>query len=83
MVYQYDLEFRSTHQHANADGFSRLPRAPEDHCLNNSDTAFNLYLIDSGPYSSRQLREATYSHGIHVESGMSKYHRGLAETDTR
>ena len=46
MGYQYDLDFRSTHQHANADGFSRLPIEMGSHYSNDDATSFNLYVID-------------------------------------
>ena len=59
--YQYDLEFRRSEQHSNADGFSRLPRASRDGADDTAagTTAFNLHQIEAIPLSAKELREAT------------------------
>ena len=50
-VYQYQLQFRSTDEHKNADMLSRLPLKEEDFTA--SEVADNL------PVTSRQIAEAT------------------------
>ena len=58
--YQYDLEFRSTQQHCNADGFSRLPlTGMETESLGKEAVTLNLHQIESLPLTTRQIREAT------------------------
>lgn len=60
--YQYELEFRPSGQHSNADGFSRLPRPGTtggEKDLEAGTVAFNLYQIEATPLSAEQLREAT------------------------
>ena len=61
-AYRYDIEFRSTGEHANADGLSRLPLSgilPEDTC---SDARiFNITQMEALPVTMRQLRAATAS----------------------
>ncbi len=60
-AYQYDLEFRPTGAHGNADAFSRLPLptcGPEDDCSVLA-TIFSLSQIDMLPVDADQLRRAT------------------------
>ncbi len=59
--YQYTLEFRHSIQHANADGFSRLPRGdPEgEDDMDAGTVAFNLHQIETLPVSGQQVRNAT------------------------
>lgn len=59
--YQYDLEFRSTLKHANADGFSRLPLKDTGpaHGTPGEVVVLNLQQINSLPLSAQELREAT------------------------
>lgn len=62
MGYQYDLEFRRSEQHSNADGFSRLPRPSATERADASEkgtTSFNLHQINAVPLSGRDLRNAT------------------------
>ena len=57
--YRYDLEFRKTERHCNADGFSRLP-LPDTEC-NEEDVAyvFNHSQIAMLPVDAAKLRKAT------------------------
>ena len=60
-AYQYDLKFRPTGQHGNADGLSRLPLAevpPED--SNSDPKIFNIAQMEALPVTVRQLRSATH-----------------------
>ena len=60
--YQYNLEFRTSKQHANADGFSRLPRVAavtERDGVDAGSAAFNLHRLEALPVSAKGLREAT------------------------
>jgi len=59
--YQYDLEFRPTAAHCNADGFSRLPRIAkswEEEELENGTTACNLCPIETFPLTAKDLQQA-------------------------
>lgn len=59
--YQYNLEFWSTHQHCNAEGFSQLPLSGLDGTTEpKSDTAtLSLHQITSLPLTARHLQETT------------------------
>jgi hypothetical protein len=62
MGYQYDLEFRPTGQHCNADGFSRLPRVTEDgeeEPLEFGAAACNIIQIETLPLSAKSLQQST------------------------
>ena len=60
--YQYDLKFRSSSQHSNADDFSRLPRSssgePKDY-LEAGTVAFNMHQISTLPVTASQIQQAT------------------------
>ena len=62
-VYQYDIEFRSTSEHANGDGFSRLPILTANKGEGSATVAsmFNLNQIDVLPLGAKQLKQATDS----------------------
>ena len=58
-AYQYDIEYRSTAKHANADCLSRLPlqiEKPEDV---DEVRLVNILQIESLPLSAEQIRKAT------------------------
>ena len=63
-AYRYDIQFKPTDAHANADGLSRLPLsiAPE-HPIS-TISVFNLSQIDSLPITSAQITTATRKDGI-------------------
>ena len=58
-AYQYDLEFRGTAQHCNANGFSGLPlptcETGEDPTAVNA-AIFNLQQIETLPVDAKQLK---------------------------
>ena len=61
-AYQYDIEFRSTTEHSNADGFSRLPLkvGEESECVS-AISVFTLSQIEFLPVDTDKLRRATKS----------------------
>ena len=68
-AYSYDIEYRPTHQHANADGLSRLPVEAE---TNDFDEAslFNVAQISALPVTSKEVELATKK-----DSVLSKVYR--------
>ena len=61
VAYQYQIEFRSTNQHSNADGLSRL-LLKESHADENSSaqaSKVNLMQLNSIPMTSADLRQTT------------------------
>ena len=65
-VYQYDIEFRSTAGHANANGFSRLPIQTTNKGEESAIVAsmFNLNQISVLPLGAKQLKQATDSDSV-------------------
>ena len=61
-AYSYDIEFRPTGEHSNADGLSRLPlpvKPPDD--PNADPKVFNISQIESLPVTVSKLRVTTAS----------------------
>ena len=59
-AYQYDIEYRSTTAHSNADGFSRLPLQGQEIVKHlSSESMFNLSQIEFLPIDADKLRRAT------------------------
>ena len=59
-AYQYDIEFRSTDRHSNADGFSRLPVPPSQTKQDVAPSSvFNLTQIACLPIDADGLQKAT------------------------
>ena len=59
-AYAYDIEFRPTGEHSNADGLSRLPLPvvpPDD--PNSDPKVFNISQMEALPITVRKLRTAT------------------------
>ena len=59
-AYVYDIQFRLTGSHGNADGLSRLPLATETPVVNSTDpTASIVMLLNSLPVQVSEIRAAT------------------------
>ncbi|KAL9950577.1 hypothetical protein ACROYT_G043093 [Oculina patagonica] len=59
-AYQYDIEYRSTEKHANADCLSRLPIHSDKSCEEVDEVRLiNLLQIESLPMNVDQVRKAT------------------------
>ena len=59
-AYTYDHEFKTTQQHANADGLSRLPlKTTDEEETSKEATVFNISQLDTMPVTNRQLEQAT------------------------
>ena len=78
-VYQYDIEFRSTTEHANANGFSRLLIQTINKGEESAIVAsmFNLNQISVLPLRAKLLKQATDSRGVAriLGKGMLDYAR--------
>jgi len=58
-AYRYDVEFRSTAKHCNADGLSRLPLVTSESEEASPAALVNLMQIDVLPITRHQLRQYT------------------------
>ena len=60
-AYRYDIVYRSTKLHANADALSRLPVQSQEECSGgvNFDNLFNIGQIESLPITAVQIATAT------------------------
>ena len=90
-AYQYDIEFRSTSEDANSDGYSRLPIPATNKGEGSATVAstFNLNQINVLPLDAGQLKQATKTDPVlmkvlqytqngwptEIESELRPYHR--------
>ena len=59
-AYTYDIHFRPTGSHGNADRLSHLPLATETPVVNSTDpTAFNVMQLNALPVKVAEIRAAT------------------------
>ena len=70
-AYRYDVEFRSTAKHCNADGLSRLPLPTPESDEISTAALVNLMQIDALPVTRHHLRQCT--EGDHILSKVLQY----------
>jgi hypothetical protein len=58
-AYIYDIEFKGTKEHANADGLSRLPLEEKQDVSSVEPTIFNIAQIQSLPVTASQVAKET------------------------
>lgn len=58
-AYTYDIHFRLTQAHGNADGLSRLPVGEDQSCTPDDAMVFNIAQLDALPVCSSELMAAT------------------------
>ena len=74
-AYQYQIEFRRTDEHSNADGLSRLPLNRVSTTGHTPEPAvFNMHQIESLPVTATQLATAT-----RTDSVLSKVYRNITK----
>ncbi|GFR23918.1 uncharacterized protein K02A2.6 [Trichonephila clavata] len=65
--FEFDIIFRKTIEHGNADFLSRLPKTSEELEVKNDITIFQMSQVESLPVSSKELRQET---GKDIELGL-------------
>ena len=64
-AYHYEIEFKSTHDHGNADGLSRLPlKKEEDTAYSTEPSIFNIGQIEALLVTAKAVQKATRSDPI-------------------
>lgn len=59
-AFQFDIVFRKTNDHGNADFLSRLPKTSEELEVKDDITIFQMSQIETLPVTSRELRQETW-----------------------
>ena len=82
-AHQYSLKFKTTKQHGNADGLSRLPIKGEEKASTESDaTLFNVRQAEVLPVTAEVLKRCTLPRPI-AEQGVVLHQTWLATGDSR
>ena len=58
-AYSYDISYKSTQEHSNADGLSRLPLPSNQSSPDDGITIFNMGQIQALPVTFQDIQEAT------------------------
>ena len=84
-AYRYDIEFRSTDDHSNADGFSRLPLPDQGQKGVPAASVFNMTQIALLPVDADKLRQATQEDPVlsKVVSYMQRGWPSMVDPDLR
>ncbi|GFX32151.1 transposon Tf2-9 polyprotein [Trichonephila clavipes] len=59
--FEFDIIFRKTIEHGNADFLSRLPKTSEELEVKDDITIFRILQIEALPVTSKELRQETYA----------------------
>ena len=58
--YRYEIKFKSTHQHYNADALSRLSLDEKDSNNGSEATLFNIHQIETIPVTATEIQKAAH-----------------------
>ena len=58
-AYEYEIRYKSTRDHCNADGLSRLPLPSVHHPTSREDSVFNIAQAQALPVTVRDIQKAT------------------------
>ena len=62
--FQHDIEYKSTKQHGNADGLSRLPLQSQIHDRDDDDDVFYTSQIEQLPVTNAEIKRETQRENI-------------------
>ena len=75
--FQYDIEYKSTKQHGNADGLSRLPLQSQIHDRDDDDDVFYTSQIEQHPVTNAEIKRETQRENV-LSRVLENVHNGWA-----